>query len=92
MAAIGPVYMLLRMSRTLMSGRATFRIRGRYSYCMFIDMVPMRVVQMSVMQIIDMLLVHNAYMAAIRTMWMCMIFVLWQGTIGHLRSPLKDMN
>ena len=35
---------------------------------------------------------HNACVAALRAVRMSMIFVLWQGTIGHLRSPLKDMN
>jgi hypothetical protein len=91
MTAIGPVYMSLQMPRTLMFGRAIFRICSRYPYYMLIDMIPMRVVQMPVMQIIDMLIMHNACMAALRAMWMRVILVLWQGTIGHLRSPLKDM-
>ncbi|MGH8684756.1 MAG: hypothetical protein ACREUM_05315 [Nitrosospira sp.] len=90
MTTVGSVYVPLRMTRALMSRRTIFRIGFCYANYMFIDVVPVRVVQMSIVQIIDMPIMHNTCVAALRAMRMSMIFVLWQGTIGHLRSPLKD--
>ena len=92
MTTARPVYMPLRMTCALVFRRASLRIGPCYVNYMFIDVVPVRVVQVSIVQIVDMPIMHDTYMAALRAMRMGMIFVLWQGTIGHLRSPLKDMN
>lgn len=48
MTTVGSVYVPLRMTRALMFGRAIVRIGPCYANCMFIDVVPVRVVQVSI--------------------------------------------
>ncbi|HEU4855105.1 MAG TPA: hypothetical protein VFS89_07450, partial [Nitrosospira sp.] len=59
MSAIRPVHMFLLVSRAFVGGCATVRIDLRYIYHMFIDMVPVRVMQVAIVQIIDMIAMHN---------------------------------
>jgi len=92
MPTIGTMHMLLRMPRALMFRSAIFRVGSCYTDHMFVNMVIVHVVQMALMQIIDMAVMHDARVPTFRAVRMSMIFVLWQGTIGHLRSLLKDMN
>ncbi len=92
MTAAGPMSMPLRMTCALVFGRAILRIGSRYVNYVLIDMIIVWMVQMSIVQIIDMPVMHNAYVSALCVVWMSMIFVLRRVTIGHLHSPLKDMN
>lgn len=92
MAAVRTMHVLPPVSLAPVCGRAIFRITPRYGDYVLIDMVIMRVMQVSVMQVTDVIIVHDARMAALRAVRMGMIFVLRQVTIAHRRSLHKKMN
>lgn len=92
MAAIRSMRVFSSVSLAPVCGRATFRIVSRYGDYVLIDMVTMRVMQVSVMQVTNMIIVHDAGMAALRAVRMGMILVLRQVTIVHRRFLQKKMN
>lgn len=92
MPAPWSMYVFLSVSLAPMCRRATFRVVWGYRDFMLIDMVIMRVMQMSIMQVTNVVIVQDTFMAALRAMGMGMIFVLRQVTIVHRCSLHKKMN
>ena len=92
MAAVRAMHVLPSVSLAPVGRRAAFRIVPRDGEYVLIDMVIMRVMQVSVMQVTNVIIVHDARMAALRAVRMGMIFMLRQVTIVHRRSLHKKMN
>ena len=92
MAAVRAMHVLPSVSLAPVGRRAAFRIVPRDGEYVLIDMVIMRVMQVSVMQVTNVIIVHDARMAALRAVRMGMIFMLRQVTIAHRRSLHKKMN
>ena len=92
MAAVRAMHVLPSVSLAPVGRRAAFRIVPRDGEYVLIDMVIMRVMQVSLMQVTNVIIVHDARMAALRAVRMGMIFMLRQVTIVHRRSLHKKMN
>lgn len=75
MAAAGAMSVRGHMTAAGMPGGACIRVDGAYLEYMFIDVIPVRVVQMAVVQIVHMSVVEHAGVAAARSMCMRMAFV-----------------
>ena len=65
-AAAGPMHMIRGMAAATVIGRAALRVIARHVNHVLVDMIPMRVMQMSVVQIVDMAGVVHRRMAAFR--------------------------
>jgi hypothetical protein len=81
--AAGAVDMASLMPGALVVGGAGVGIRRADLDHMFIDMVPMRVMQMAVMQVIDVIAMANGGMAAARAMLVIVVLVMGMGAVRH---------
>jgi hypothetical protein len=84
--AVGAVYMALRVTFAFMSRSTVLRIGLTDVYDMLIDMVTVRVMQMTIVKVADMVIVGDASVTTFRAVGMGMIFMLWQDTIGICHS------
>jgi len=84
--AVGAVYMALRVTFTFMSRSTVLGIGLADVYDMLINMVAVRVMQMTIMKVADMVIVRDASVTAFRAVGMGMIFMLWQDTIRICHS------
>jgi hypothetical protein len=71
------------MTGAAMFRRADIRVRLRHLHHMLVDMVLMRVVQMTVMQIVDMVAMLHGGMAATRAMAVGVVVVVGLRTAAH---------
>src|SRR6185312_9321302 len=78
--AVGAVYMALRVTFTFMFRSTVLGIGLADVYDMLINMVAVRVMQMTIMKVADMVIVRDASVTAFRAVGMGMIFMLWQDT------------
>jgi len=84
--AVGAVYMALRVTFTFMFRSTVLGIGLADVYDMLINMVAVRVMQMTIMKVADMVIVRDASVTAFRAVGMGMIFMLWQDTIRICHS------
>lgn len=73
MAAARTMDMVCGMSTAVMFGRADVRIRRAHCDDMLVDMIPVRMVQMTIVQVIDMALVHHRGVTTARSVLMGMV-------------------
>lgn len=66
MSTVRSMNMILQMTGALVLRRAVLGVGRCYTNDMFIDVVPMGMVQMTLVQIVDMVIMHNACMFALR--------------------------
>lgn len=71
-----PVHMVSRMGSTGMLWRAHVGVGRRDSDHVLIHMVPVRVVQMTVMKVVDMAFVHDGHVPALRTMLVIVVLMV----------------
>jgi hypothetical protein len=71
------------VTRALDLRRAVHRVGGTDPNDMFVDMISMRVVQMTVMEIVNVAIMANRRVSAVRAMLMGMVGMSLLGTGGH---------
>lgn len=81
MAAAGAVDMARFVPGAVVVGGAGIGVRRADLDHMLVDVIPMRVMQVTVMQVIDVIAVAHGGMAAARAMLVVVIFVMGMGAV-----------
>ncbi len=85
--APGPMHMAGLKTGTAMLRRAAVRIAVGYLDHMLVDMIAVRMVQVTVMKVVDVVAVPNGDMTAPGAVLVVMVGVLRMGTRGHGWPP-----
>jgi hypothetical protein len=89
--APGPVLVSRLMSRTLVLGRASVRVRSGDLDRVLVDVVGMHVMEMAVMEIIDVIAMLDRRVSAAGAVLVRVVGVMWLGTRRHGRLlPLRS--
>lgn len=88
MAATRTVDMTRLVTTATVLGRATGGVGLRDGNHVFVDVVAVRMVQVTIMQIVDMAFVADGGVAAARTMLVVVVVVVGQVALAHQSSPV----